>query len=158
MYAVSFLSGFVPVLGLASLAVDTPALVDFITQMALTSRRAQVPFSLDHVDERTGDSVLHLMWKKGSRRCGWGDYPAVLRAAHRLVGDAQLLQRLDLLAVNRKRETPLMRLAALVNQQEPRRAWYPFSHVIPVPDWIIALPINVLRAWQRARTPLVKSV
>jgi hypothetical protein len=140
------------------LAVDSPVLIDFIMQMAQTSRRAQVPFSLEHVDERTGDNVLHLLWKKGSRRCRWGDYPAVLRAAQRLVGDAQLLQRLDLLAVNRKRETPLMRLAALVNQQEPRRVWYPFSQVIPVPDWIIALPMSMLRAWQEARAPLVKSV
>ena len=61
-----FLSGFVPVLGLARLAADSPALIDFLMQMAQTRRRAQIPFNLELVEEDTGDNMLHLMWAESS--------------------------------------------------------------------------------------------
>ena len=124
-------------------------------QMVQTRRRAQIPFSLGHVDDETGDSVLHLIWAESSEP--WGQNPPALRAAQRLAGEAQLLGRLDLLAANRNQETPLMRLAALASES-PRRYWYPPSLVIPVPDWIAALPTLILQSWQAARLPRYKSV
>ena len=129
-------------------------------QMALTRRRAQTPFSLEHVDEVTGDNVLQLMWAVSNHGYRWTDDPPALRAARRLAGGAQPLGRLDLLAANHKQHTLLMQLAALVSAQQPRHhwGWGQEYHEIPVPGWITALPMDVLQAWQQARAPLIKSV
>jgi len=84
-------------------------------RMALTRRRVQTPFNLEHVEEKTGDNVLHLMWNENNRGYRWRGHHPALRAARRLAGEAQPLGRLDLLAVNHRQQTSLMQLAALVS-------------------------------------------
>lgn len=64
-------------------------LFDFLMQMVQIRRHGQIPFSLGHVDDETGDSGLHLMWAESSEP--WGENPPALRAAQRLAGEAQLL-------------------------------------------------------------------
>ena len=107
-----------------------------------------LPVDIDVADSQ-GNPLITLLFEK---RTG----VSVPSIAKELSTRPDLLAAVDLFAANTAGKCAIDLLADVCT--EGKRGFWPTDNAIPVPKKDLALPLQLLSAWQTARKPLLRSV
>lgn len=163
-----FSPGFLPIIGLVECAkagvIGQRVLSNLIfkaPKKARSQRSAAVPSpEIDlNVTDASGSTLLTLIFDKWSNKFDRWDWdPPMLAIAGKLCSAPRLLAQVDLFAQNERGQCAIQLLAQACRDVKPRRHWTPHPGSTPVPEETQMLPQRMLKAWQAARTPLLRSV
>jgi len=111
------------------------------------------------VADASGSTLLTLLFDKWSNKFyRWNWDPPMLAIADKLCDAPRMLAQVDIFAQNERGRCAIQLLAQTCRDVKPRRHWWPHPGSTPVPKETQMLPQRLLKSWQAARAPLLRSV
>jgi len=161
-------AGFIPLIGLTECAK-----AGLIGQRVLSSllfktpKKARGPRSIAapsaavdlNMADASGSTLLTLLFQKwGNKFSRWDWDPPMVTIAGKLCDTPHMLAQVDLFAPNASGQCAIQLLAQACLNVQARRHWRPYPGSTPVPKETLMMPQRLLKSWQAARSPLLRSV